>query len=80
MKDTINWEDIESSDLTKFPHHKKFSSKRRKPKRRDKRVKFTTMIKPALRDQLKHLAIEEKKSLADMIEEMIEHYIKKHDK
>ena len=37
------------------------------------------MIKPALRDKLKHLAIEKNKSLADMIEEMIEVYIEKHE-
>ncbi|MGB1039896.1 MAG: ribbon-helix-helix protein, CopG family [Flavobacteriales bacterium] len=43
-------------------------------------MRLTTIIKPTLRDQLKHLAIEKNKSLTDMIEEMIEHYIKKHEK
>lgn len=56
-------------------HFSKPKQKKGRPSLKKGRVKFTTMIKPAKRDKLKHLAIEKNKSLADMLEEMIDRYI-----
>lgn len=51
------------------------SRKRGRPPGRVKRVKFTTMIDPVKRDQLKHISITERRSLADILDELIAGYI-----
>jgi len=53
----------------------KSSAKKGRPSLGKNRVKFTTMIDPKKRDQLKHIAINRGVSLADLLDSMIDKLI-----
>ena len=41
-----------------------------------KKVKFTTMIRESLLEQIKILSIKEKRSVSDILNELIENYLR----
>ena len=55
----------------------KSNTKKGRPPLGKNRVKFTTMIDPKKRDQLKHIAINRGVSLADLLDSMIDQLIEK---
>lgn len=50
---------------------------RGRPKKDHGRVKFTTIIDPIKRDELKILAIRQGRNVADILDELIDKYLKK---
>ena len=74
-------EKINSSKKTKSKTISPTSLKQRKrgrPKKEHGRVKFTTILDPTKRDKLKILAIHQKRNVADILDEIIDKYLKNH--
>ena len=76
---TVNKPNVIESRRVKATQNTNVVEKRERgrPKKAHGRVKFTTIIDPLKRDELKILAIRQGRNVADILDELIEKYLKK---